>query len=81
MNSKRIFKVSYIGATNTKGSRVKIADLRNNISKIIPFDYAITGIDNIAIAYLESKGIEIDSAAYTGDADYLLSDNFETPIK
>lgn len=81
MNRKRIFKVSYIGATNIKGSRVKIHDLRNNVSKIIPYDYAVSGIYNMAINYLTDRGIDIDSVSCTDSADYLMTNDFSTPIK
>ncbi len=64
----RLFHVKYIGATNTRGSRVKINDLRFQRSKTIPYNHEHNCIADMAEDYLESRGIKCD---IIGEADSL----------
>ena len=55
----RVFKIKYLGPTNTRRARVKIIDERFKKSKTIDFDFQYNDISNIAKNYLEKKGIYI----------------------
>jgi hypothetical protein len=48
-----LIEVKYLGATNTRGSRVKITSLRFNDSVTIPYDYTYNSIDDIFEAWLK----------------------------
>lgn len=77
----RLFKISFIGATNNRPSRVKIEDQRFNDKIVMPFDYSFYTIYDQAQNYLISKGIKILNLAEGRECYYLTSDNFETSIK
>lgn len=65
MNNYRAFEVTFFGATDTKGSRIRIKDLRHNETKWLSRDYSCNGGEQ-ALRYLASIGIEV-----IGRADYL----------
>ena len=52
MNHLHLIKVKFLGATNTKGERVKITSTRHNKSKIIPYDYQFDCALHQALTYL-----------------------------
>lgn len=54
-NYKRVhlIEVKYLGATNTRGSRVKVSSLRFNDSVTIPYDYSYNNIAEIFEAWLK----------------------------
>ena len=82
MKTFRAFEVKYIGATNTKGSRIRITDCRFEESAIIDYDYSCNSSTDIAIKYLELKGIEIcGQSEHSKIAGLLFSENFTTRIK
>lgn len=54
-----VIEVSYLGATNTRGSRVKLHAPRIEEKVFLPFDYQYNDIESIALAYLESIGHQI----------------------
>ncbi len=65
MENLRAFEVKYLGPTNSRGSRVKIEDLRFNKSKTISYDYQFNDAGDIAENYLKSIGIKV---AYCSEA-------------
>ena len=77
----RMFKVSYLGPTNTQGGRVKIKDERFESSRIIPFGYQFNTMREQAIDYLEKIGIKISGYASDDRTDYLLTKDFQTDLK
>ena len=82
MKAFRAFEVKYIGATNTKGSRVRITDYRFNESVTIPYDYTYSDSVDIAIMFLRLKGIEIcGQSEHSKIAGLLFTENFEIRIK
>lgn len=81
MDNKRGFEVKYYGPTNTRGSRIRVKDLRNDVSKMIQYDYAVTGIYTMAENFLDDLGIEVEGCIETPTGYVLTSDNFETMIK
>ena len=74
---RKLIKVSYLGPTNTRGSRVSIKDLLRKKKKIIPYDYSKTNIIDMAIEYLVDKN-KIDKnkieKVLTFNEDYLVVD-------
>ena len=54
MNHLHLIKVKFLGATNTKGERVKITSTRHNNSKIISYDYKFDNALEVAKDYLEN---------------------------
>lgn len=81
-NRFRMFEVKYFGASNCKGSRVKINDLRHGKSKTIPYNYSMNNIEDMAESYLKKIGISCDGLALTNfGSNYILSHDFATPLK
>jgi len=87
MKNLRAFKVEAIYATDTKPARIKITDLR--FSKTVTINYGGGTASNIhdrSIEHLNSLGIEIDSQAWSENAQgqhqytILLTSNFTTQI-
>lgn len=76
----RVFTISYVPATNTRPSRVKIKDCRRNKSKIIPYDSSDSDLEMTARKYLFSLGIECQALGMSQDGFSLLSENFETAL-
>ncbi len=75
-----IITVSYIGATNYKGSRVRIKSDRFEQTKIVSYDHSLRDTCEIAQAYLEAKGFELIGKGEAKDGYFLISTTFE-PIK
>lgn len=76
----RGFRVQFLGATNCRGSRVKITDMHNRNSKTIAFDYAYNNSWEVARDWLECHGIKIECRTADKDNDYLLTKNFDIMI-
>jgi len=77
----RIFEIKYFGATNTKGSRIKIIDKRFNKSKFVYRSYEHINGRYDGIDYLNSIGIKlIGGGEMDKDRDILITDNFEIQI-
>ena len=83
LNHLKGFKVKYLGATDTRGSRVKITDLRLNKSVTLPYNYSLSGMKEMAIDYLvKERNIKIDSFLCLSDDEYvIMTTDFETEIK
>jgi len=77
----RMFVVTYLGPTDTKGSRVKISDPRFKSSRTIPFGYKYDRMKDQAIDYLEKIGIKIVGYSAIDEKDYLLTRDFKTDLK
>lgn len=78
----QMIEVRYISATNNKDSRIKLIDLRFNVSIIIPYDYECNDIKDMAIDYLTLNGFNIIAKTFDdkNKRDYLFLSDF-TPIK
>lgn len=76
----RVFSVSYVPATNTRPSRVKIKDLRRNKSKIVSYDSSDSDLEMTARKYLLSLGIECQALGMCERDFFLLSEDFGTPL-
>jgi hypothetical protein len=80
MENYHIFEVKYLGATNTKGSRVKITSYRFRESITIPFDYALNSINEMAREYLTQRGFDIIGQGEASKYNILVSTTFN-PLK
>ena len=54
-----LVEVKYYGATNTKGSRVRLFNPATNKRVFIPFDYSKNNILDMAVEYLENLNCKI----------------------
>ena len=79
----RGIKVKYFGATNTKGSRVRLYDTRHDKTLFLSYNYKYSNIRDIAYDYLIKQGFEI--IGFTWDEKEscynILTSDFETPLK
>jgi hypothetical protein len=80
MENLHILKTSYLGATNTRGARVKIYSERFRQSVVIPYNYRFNNALDIAINWLQSKGFEIIGKGEGKESMYIISTTFE-PLK
>ncbi len=72
-----IIEVVYLGATNNKGSRVKMYSPRFETSKTIPFNYSLNSIDEMAIEYLKNNGFEIIGQGETKKGFAIITSTFK----
>lgn len=77
----RMIKVSYVGPTNSRGSRVKIWESpRYNDDKqhtrVLSYDYATGDVLQQAVDTLEANGFKIIARASERDNYVLLCDNW-----
>ena len=79
MENLHILKTSYLGATNTRGARVKIYSERFRQSVIISYTYENRAQD-MAINWLQEKGFEIIGKGEGQNNMYIISSTFE-PLK
>jgi hypothetical protein len=71
--------VSYIGASNTKGSRISLKSYRFNDSIILNLDYKFNSIADQVEEFFEKKGIKILGKAEWKNNDYVFFiDKFES---
>ncbi len=83
LNHLRAFNIKVLPATDYKGTRVVINDLRNKKRVIQSYNYEIGNIKNQGFKFLKDLGIKVNSFYYN-EKDYtytLLTENFETMIK
>jgi hypothetical protein len=88
MKNLRAFHVKYIGPTDTKGSRIRIRDLRRRKTLFISthderLDDTQMDISLMLIPFFKSKGIDIigRSEADSLKGYIMLTDNFDIDIK
>jgi hypothetical protein len=77
----RGFKIRCIPATDTKGTRVCIEDLRHNKRVYLPYSYDFNSCKGDALRFLENIGILIEYSFESDKEIFLLSRNFEIQIK
>jgi hypothetical protein len=75
-----LISVKYIGASNSRGSRVKLESKRFRQSITASYDYKIGNVKDQAIQMLESKGFNVIGSGEFGDADIIVSNTFK-PLK
>lgn len=74
MQHFHILRVKYLGATNTRGSRVKITSDRFKNSTTISYDHALNNIEDMAVSYLQKRGYHIVGIA----EGYVITDTFKS---
>lgn len=72
------FKVKFIPATNSRGSRVSITSFRDNSRLTVPFDYAVGNTLGTAEKALSDRGFTIIGYTETKDYYIILSDTYKT---
>ena len=79
----RVFEVKYIPPTNSRGAKMKIIDLKNNVSVTKSMDYGSRNLNDQAIKYLGKRRIFISAQGYNGKThgSYLISNNHVDSIK
>ena len=75
-----VLTVHYLGATNSRGSRVKIKSDRFKQSITIPYDHSFNGTLEIGQNWLESNGFVIIGKGEMKDCYAIISDTFK-PLK
>tara|TARA_Y100001963_G_scaffold155785_1_gene247820 strand:+ start:1094 stop:1414 length:321 start_codon:yes stop_codon:yes gene_type:complete len=84
-NHYKQLNIKYLGATDTKGSRIKITDTRLKESKTISFDYKFNSILEIVIDYFIENGYKNIISGFTSDeitgAYNLLINDFTFSLK
>ena len=78
LENYHIIKVSYLGATNTRGSRVKLHSERFEKSKMIPWNYKYSFPIPMAIDYLTKQGFELIGQAEGKDCYYIITNTFKS---
>jgi len=76
MKNYHIITVKRLGATNTKGARVKITSERFGDTIILPRNYEFDTIKDIAVDKLKDTH-DIVGSGETKDSYVLISDTFE----
>ena len=77
MKNYHLFTVKYLGATNTKGARIKITSERFEQSITLSKDYSVEATEQ-AINYLNDKGFNIVGRGNgSNQTDVLISEVFE----
>lgn len=71
---KLMITVSYLGPTDTNGSRVKLTLSRFKKSRTFPFDSSAPSTEMQAAKALNDSGILIEAGATLGDKDLFIVD-------
>ena len=77
MKNVNVIKVKYLGATNTKGSRVKIVSDRFKSSVTLGYNYEFNSALEIACDYLTKLGFDVIGCNNDGDIGYIITSTFE----
>lgn len=70
--------IKYSGATDTRGSRVRIISERFKNSVSLSYDYEAGDSVRTAAKYLISKGFNILFKAEGKECDYIITDTFQS---
>ena len=75
----RIIRVDFLGATNHRGSRVKLTEDRYNKKDtiILSYDYKIGGALEQAVLYLKGLGLNILGYGSNKDSYFIFSDSWQ----
>ena len=79
VKNMRAIRVKYLGATNNKGSRIKLIEQMYQTTDTITlsYDYAIGNGTEQAIKYLQNKGINILGKSDVKGETILFSDSWQ----
>lgn len=82
MENFRGFQAVYMAWSDKKPSYVKIYDRRNKTSVCVSLTHTkLSNTEDIAEEYLKSIGIEVIGSCMADKGFYLISENFNTPLK
>lgn len=77
--STRVIEVRFVSPTNNHGDQVSLKDTHFNESKRINWDCRFNSALEVAVNYLVSLGIEVQSIAYNDSKDvYYVVVSFDT---
>lgn len=77
MKNVNVIKVKYLGATNTRGSRVKIISDRFKSSVTLGYNYEFNSALDIALDYLTKLGFDVIGCNNDSDVGYIITSTFE----
>ena len=77
MKHYRGFEAKVLSTTDTKGTRIRVKDLRRNESKIIHWNYEYSNMRDQVEDYLKTKNIYCQGFVGTDTTDILFSSDFE----
>ena len=80
MKTMRFFEVIYKSPTNYNGARVLVKDLRFNKRRTIAYQYGMNSTTDMAIDFLEKKGIEIVCIGENINSMLIATENFDIQI-
>lgn len=75
-----VLKITYIGPTNNRPSRVKILSERFEQSKTISYNHELRGTLEIAEKWLVENGFNLVGHAEGNNCYYVVSDTFKSPL-
>jgi len=78
MKAAHLIEVTYLGATNTKGSRMKLKSLRFGDSILLPNDNRYFRMTEQAENYLKAAGYKIVCYGETDKGYIIATDTFES---
>jgi hypothetical protein len=81
LKNYHLITVKYLPATNTRGSRVRLYSTRFNRSVIIPYNYSLNSITEMAAEYLTKNGHKIAGQAEGKKEDYLILSAIKNEFK
>lgn len=74
-----VLKISFVGATDHKGARIKIRSDRFKQTVVISYNHEFSRSSDIAADYLSKNGFNIiGKAEGNANFDYLITDTFES---
>jgi len=78
MENFHIIKVKYLGATESRGSRVKLESERFKQYILTDYDYNFANTYEIAENWLKANGFDLLGKAEGKDCYYIISTTFKT---
>lgn len=76
-----VIHATYVGASNFRGSRVKLKSMRFGQSVTIPYDYRAKNLQEIAANYLRDKGFQVLAFGEAGNDGYYVITNTYKSLK
>lgn len=75
-----VIEATFLGATNTRGSRVRINSPRFEQKVIIGYDHKFNSCGEVAADYLSKNGFNIIGCGESKNGYFIITDTFE-PLK
>jgi hypothetical protein len=80
VDNLHLISVKYIGASNSRGARVKIESKRFQQSITEGYNYRLNSALDMGVDMLRQRGFNIIGVAEFGDVDFIITDSFK-PLK